>query len=163
MRDTLKSICEQCTHLNNPHLDFIPHEFERHKGIVLRDLRELTDAASFELYKSVLALTGSIAEALLFTFLKPQESLISAKRGRAFVLDPGETLQTFVNVFNRYFADRFPEDLLPDDVVSYRDLIHVNREASSDPDFIREAAPNMLRILNGLVGEFTKGTRAHTA
>ncbi len=126
---------------------------------MLRDLEELTYAASFELRKSTLALAGSIAEALLFTFLKAQESFISVRRGRPFVLDAGESLQTFVNVFNRYFTDRFPEDLLPDEVVSYRDLIHVNREVSSDPNVLKEAAPNMLRILNNLLDEFAKAFR----
>ena len=35
MIDTLRSICEQCTHLNNPRLDFVPSRLTRHKEIIL--------------------------------------------------------------------------------------------------------------------------------
>jgi predicted component of type VI protein secretion system len=49
MTDTLKSICGQCPHLNNPQLDFIPEDLRRLKEIILRDLKELVSTASSEL------------------------------------------------------------------------------------------------------------------
>jgi hypothetical protein len=156
MTDTLRSICEQCTRLSNPQLDFIPDELRRHKEIILRDLAELVLAASAEFKKSVVTLAGSILEGVLFGFLKGQEPYISARREAEFVVDPEESLQTYVNVFNRYFSNQFPKDLLPDFVVSYRDLIHVSHEVAASPQICHEASRNMLRILDTLLGELTQ-------
>jgi hypothetical protein len=41
MTDTLKSLCEECRHINNPCLDFVPDGLLRYKEIILRDLAEL--------------------------------------------------------------------------------------------------------------------------
>ena len=156
MTDTLRSICGQCARLSNPRLDFISDELRRHKEIILRDLAELVSSASAELKKSVVSLAGSILEAVLFGFLKGQESYISARRGAEFAVDPQESLRTYVNVFNRYFSGQFPKDLLPDFVVSYRDLIHVSREVASSPEICHEASRNMLRVLDTLLGELNQ-------
>ncbi len=164
MTDTLRSICEQCSHLSNPRLDSIPQDLTRHREIIRRDLAELVSVASAELAKSVVCLAGSVLEAVLFGFLKGQESFITARRiakgltpeEAEFTVDAEESLQTYVNVFNRYFSDQFPQDLLPDSVVRYRDLIHVNREAESAPETCTEASENMLRILDALLGELNR-------
>ena len=156
MTDTLRSICEHCTHLNSPRLDFIPDELRRHREVILRDLAELVSAASAELKKSVVCLAGSILEGVLFGFLKGQEPYISARREAEFVVDPEESLQTYVNVFNRYFSNQFPKDLLPDFLVAYRDLIHINHEVEASPQVCHEASRNMLRILDTLLGELTQ-------
>jgi hypothetical protein len=102
------------------------------------------------------ALGGSALEGILFGFLKGQESFISKRRGEPFALNPEESLRTFVNVFNRYFADQFPKGLLPDMVATYRDLIHPNREASSAPEILEEAARDMLRRLNSILGQLSE-------
>ncbi len=156
MTDTLRSICEQSTHLSNPQLDFIPQDLSRYKEIILRDLKELISAASCELVKGVVSLAGSILEAVLFGFLKGQETFIAARRGGPFILEPGGSLQDFVKVFNRYFGDQFPKGLLPDVVVAYRDLIHINREISSTPEICQQPARDMLRILDSLLGHLTR-------
>lgn len=160
MTDTLSSICGQCTHLRNPQLDFIPSELQRHKQIILRDLSELISAASHELEKTVAILAGSILEALLFGFLKGQESFITARLGKKFILNPKKDgLQKFVNVFNCHFRDRFPIGRLTDIVVRYRDLIHFNCEVSSSPEICQEASRFMLRILNTLLGQLAQAGR----
>lgn len=87
MTDTLKSICEQCTYLNSPQLDFIPSELTRHKEIILRDLTELVSAASAGFEKATTILAGSILEAILYTFLKGQENYIAGRRG-TFTFNP---------------------------------------------------------------------------
>jgi hypothetical protein len=67
MPDTLRSICEQCTNLNNPQLDFVSDE--RHREIISQDLRELIAAASAEpeRHKSVVILAGGLLEAILYS------------------------------------------------------------------------------------------------
>jgi hypothetical protein len=69
MTDTLKSICDQRTHLKNPQLDFIPSDFARDREILTRDLRELTSAAAAENEKTVVILAGGILEAILYSFI----------------------------------------------------------------------------------------------
>ncbi len=159
MTDTLKSICEQCIHLNNPQLDFIPDDLQRYREIIRRDLAELVRAAFYELEKSVVALTGSLLEAVLYCFLKSQEFIVSKRRTERVIIGPEEGLQTYINIFRRFrpdFSFALSADLLPQASVGYRDLIHVNSEVSSDPDFCRKAAPEMLLILDAALGEFAK-------
>ena len=126
MTDTLRSICEQCTHLNNPRLDFIPANLTRHKEIILRDLRELVAAASVSTKVGVI-MAGSILEAILFSFLQWQETQIAARRGR-FTFDPEQNLQNYLDIFNKWFGGDFPNLQLPDVLVDFRNLVHFNRE-----------------------------------
>ena len=155
MTDTLKSICEQCINLNNPQLDFIPAELTRHRETILRDLKELVSAASIELEKTVVILSGSILEAVLYTFIQGQEAYIKNLDG-AFTFDPRATLQRFMNIFNRYFRRVLPSVVLRDIVADYRDLIHVNRELNSHPGICARGSREMLRILNALLGELSQ-------
>ena len=161
MTDTLKSICEQCPHLNNPQLDFIPEELQRYREIIRRDLAELVQAASYGLEKSVVALTGSLLEAVLYCFLKSQELSVSRRRTEPVIVNSEEGLETYINIFKRfrrYCNLELSPDLLPPIAVDYRDLIHANREVASDPDFCRKAAPGMLVILDAALGEFGEST-----
>ena len=155
MTDTLKSICEQCTHLNKPQLDFIPAEFVRHREAILRDLTELVSAASEEREKTVVILAGSILEAILYTFLRGQEAYIAKRRG-TFTFDPNQSLESYVSIFNRWFRDVLPNVILPDFVVDYRDLVHINRELNSPPDICSRASRDMLRILDVLLEELSQ-------
>lgn len=152
MTDTLKSICEQCTYLINPQLDFIPNDSPRQKELILRDLTELVSAASNEHEKTVVLLAGSILEGVLFAFLQAQEAYIAGRCGQ-FTFDPELGLEGFKNTFNRWFGDVFPNVRLPDFIVEYRDLVHINRELSSPPDLCGQASRSLLRILNFLLGE----------
>ena len=152
MTDTLRSICEQCTHLNNPRLDFIPANLARHKEIILRDLRELVSVASSEHEKACAILAGSILEAILFSFLQGQEAQIAARRGR-FKFDPEQDLQNYLDIFNKWFRSDFPNLQLPDILVDCRNLVHFNRELSAPPGECRKAAQTLLRTLDALLGE----------
>ena len=162
MTDTLKSICEQCTHLNYPRLDFISRSITRQKEIILRDLKELVSAASAELEKTVVIMTGSILEAVLYTFLQEQESYIAERRGK-FAFKPEQRLQNFVDIFNRWFRDLLPKVELPDFVIRYRDLVHINCELNSEPDICSRASRDMLKILNTLLGELSEFARSRPA
>ncbi|MGB7621954.1 MAG: hypothetical protein WBN92_06350 [Terriglobia bacterium] len=157
MTDTLKFICEQCIHLHNPQLEFIPAQFPRYREIILRDLRELVSAASTELEKTVVILAGSILEAILYGFIQGQEEFIAGRRG-TFTLNPKHGLQGFVNIFNRYFGNVYPGVQLPDIVVNYRDLIHFNNEINNVPDICVRGSREMLRILNNLIGELSQSS-----
>src|SRR5579862_4472769 len=150
MTDTLKSICEPCAHLNNPQLDFIPVQFARHREIILRDLREIVSAASVESEKAVVILCGSLFEAILYVFLQSQLTFIEQLRGQPFTLNLEESLQHFVNVFNKYFKRAIPNAVLPDFVVDYRDLVHINRELNSPMNICAVASRDMLLRLNSL-------------
>lgn len=151
MTDTLRSICEQCSQLNAPQLDFVPAELERHKTIVVRDLRELVTAANSELEKATVLLAGSLIESVLFTFLMGQASYISAIRGRPFIFDPEMSLQNYKEIFNRYFGRAIRGSQLPDLTVEYRDTIHINRETAAAEDICSRASRDMLRILDKLL------------
>src|SRR2546428_10952529 len=105
MTDTLKSICEQCTHLNNPQLDFIPGHLARKKEINRRDLVALVSAAGAGLEKTVAALAGSILEAVLYTIIQGQEAYIAKRRGD-FSFNPEHSLQNYMSIFNRWFRDQ---------------------------------------------------------
>jgi hypothetical protein len=152
MTDTLRSICEQSTHLNNPQLDFIPDNLPRHKEIILRNLKELIAAASAELEKTVVILAGSTLEAILYSFIQSQESYIAGRRGE-FTFNPEHSLQNYVSIFNRWFRGQFPAAQLPDFIVDYRDLVHLNRELNSPPHICAEASRSMLNILNAFLGQ----------
>ena len=160
MTDTLRSICERCTHLNNQRLDFIPAILMRHKQIILRDLRELVSVASSECEKAVVTLAGSVLEAILYSFLQGQERRISERRGEAFTLYPEKGLQYYLDTFNRWFRKDFPKLQLPDSVVDCRDLVHFNRELNSPPGECGKAARMLLRTLDALLGELADYGRA---
>src|SRR3972149_520109 len=131
MTDTLRSICEQCPNLSNPRLDFIPVAFARNRDIILRDLQELVSAATAERDRTVTLLSGTILEAILFTLIQSQESYISERRGAPFSINPQHSLKNFVEIFNRYFRDLMPSGALPEFVVGYRDLVHINNELNA--------------------------------
>jgi hypothetical protein len=95
MTDTLKSICERCTYLSNPSLNFIPDEFSPNREIIRRDISQLLIAASAESDKAVILPAGSLLEAVLYSFLKSQESFISQRKGGIFTLNLEEGLQYF--------------------------------------------------------------------
>ena len=153
MTDTLRSFCEQCTHLNNPQLDFL--SAERQKQIILRDLGEIVLAASAELQKAVTLMAGSVIESVLYSFLREQEDLIRELRGE-FQFPPRLDLQDCVNIFNRWLRSLLPTVDIPDSVVDYRNLVHIERELNSPPDVYARASRDMLRILNDLLGELSR-------
>jgi hypothetical protein len=155
MPDTLKSICDQCLHLNTPQLDFIPEELARNRQVILRDLGELVSAASGEREKTVVVLSGSILEAVLFTFIQGQAGYIAERRG-SFQFDPDQSLQNYVNVFNRWFRDVLPNAVIPDFIVGYRDLIHINRELASSQDVCTGASRELLRLLDAVLAELSQ-------
>jgi hypothetical protein len=156
MTDTLKSICEQCIHLHNPQLEFIPEGSKRHREMILRDLRELVSAADLEQEKTVVILTGCVFESILYSFIQVQCDFISARRGVLFTFNPEDSLNNYVSVFNRYFSSLIA---IPDLVVEYRDFVHINRELEYPSDVCRNAAPEMLRLLNTLIEKLTEYSR----
>jgi hypothetical protein len=159
MADTLRSICEQCPHLSNPRLDFIPDNLAWQKEIISRDLRELVSVAAGDHEKAVVLLAGSVLEALLYSFLKAQEAQIAARRGR-FAFDPEQDLQNYLRIFNRWCRNQFPNFELPDLLVHYRNLIHFNQEVESPPGECAKAARALLRAVDALLGEMARFARA---
>ena len=157
MTDTLKSICEQCVHLLNPNLDFIPAEPQRQREIILRDLRELVSAASLEQAKSVVVLAGCLFESVLYCFIQSQAGYIALRRGELFTFNPDHSLGNYISVFNRYFSTVFA---IPDIVVGYRDMVHINQEMKYSPEHCRRAAEEMLRLLDALLGNLIEYMRA---
>ncbi len=153
MTDTLKSICEQCTHLHDPQLEFIPEGLERHREIILRDLNELVSSASLEQEKTVVVLAGCVFESVLYSFIQGQTEYIAARWGVFFTFNPEHSLHNYVSIFNRYFSTLVA---IPDLVVSYRDMVHINRELQQPPDVCRSAAPEMLRLLNTLLAKLSE-------
>jgi hypothetical protein len=153
MTDTLKSICEQYTHLNNPQLDFIPDK--RQREIILRDLKELVSAASAELEKTVVILAGSLLEAILYSFLHSQESFIAQRRG-TFAFPAEAKLQNYVDIFNRWLSVLLPNVDLPNVVVDYRNLVHIENELAFPPDICERASRESLAVLNTLLGELSQ-------
>jgi len=151
MTDTLRSICDQCTHLSSPQLGFVPSELRRHREILERDLRELLSAAASESEKSVVVLAGGILEGILYTLIAGQADYIAQRRG-SFEFNPDHSLQNYVSIFNRWLKDLMPMAILPDSVVYYRDLIHINRELNSQPGICFTAAREMLRMVDALLG-----------
>jgi hypothetical protein len=151
MTDTLRSICDQCTHLKNPLLDFVPPDFARHREILTRDLAELVSAAARENEKTVVILGGSILEAILYTFIQGQSEYIAERRG-TFQFNPDHSLKNYVSIFNKWLNHMMPSVLLPDSVVNYRDLMHINREIKAQPGVCGGASRETLRILDALLG-----------
>jgi hypothetical protein len=149
MIDTLKSICDQCAHLRDPQIEFVPVESQRQREIILRDLRELVTAASNEQERSVVLLAGSLFETVLYSFIQVNTEFISARRGVEFKFNPEHDLGNFVSIFNKYFSNRSP---IPDVIVEYRNTIHVNRELQYDEEVCPRAARDLLRQLNVLMG-----------
>jgi len=152
MTDTLRSICEQSTHLNDPRLDFIPAKLTRHREIILSDLRELVSVASNEHEKACVVLAGSILEAMLFTFLEAHETEIAFRRG-SFTFDPNQSLENYLGIFNKWFGADFPKLQLSNLLVHYRNLVHFNQELSSPTDERGKAARTLLRTLDLLISE----------
>ncbi len=150
MIDTLKSICDQCAHLHNPQLEFISEKSERERQIILRDLRELVSAASLEHEKSVIVLGGGLFESILYCFISAQGDEISLRRGETFTVNPDHSLDNYVRIFNRYFSTLLE---IPDIIVAYRNMVHINRELKYPPDTCRSAAGDILRFLNMLLGK----------
>jgi hypothetical protein len=161
MTDTLKSICDQCAHLKNPQLDFIPSHFARHREILIRDLRELASAAAAENEKTVVVMAGGIIEGVLYSVIQGQSSYIEERRG-TFEFNPDHSLQNCVNIFNRWLNHLAPGVVLPDSVVYYRDLVHINHELSSQPGVCTGASREMLLILNALLGGLSELASADT-
>jgi hypothetical protein len=155
MTETLKSICGQCTQLTAARIDFVPGSFARHRNAILRDLRELVLAASKNSERTVVLLSGCILESVLFSFLHSQETYIATRRG-SFTFNPNHSLDNFVSIFNRWFRDVLPTVVLPDFVVDYRDLVHINRELNSPDDIFERASRDMLRILDRLLDELNQ-------
>jgi hypothetical protein len=147
MTDTLKSICEQCVHLHDPQLEFVPEDSHRQRAIILRDLRELVLAASHEQERSVLLLAGSLLEAILYCFIQNQSDYIAQRRGE-FKFRPEQDLGNFVNIFNTWFSDLLK---IPDLVVAYRNTIHIDRELSFDDEVCPRGARDLIRQLNLLL------------
>jgi hypothetical protein len=148
----LRSICGQSTHLNDPRLDFIPAKLTRHKEIILSDLRELVSVASNEHEKACVVLAGSILEAVLFTFLEVHETETAFRRG-SFTFDPNQSLQNYLDIFNKWFGADIPKLQLSNLLVHYRNLVHFNQELSSPMDERGKAAREPLRNLDSLIGE----------
>jgi hypothetical protein len=155
MADTLKSICEQCSHIQHPDLGFIPPELSRNGDIIRRDLAELTLAASVEAEKSVTILAGCTLEAILYTFIQAQTDFIAARRG-AFQFNAEGGLDNFISIFNSWFRGVLPEAGIPDLVVGYRNLVHINREIGYPPDICSRASREMLGFLNNLLEQLSQ-------
>jgi hypothetical protein len=154
MPDTLKSICEQCTHLNNPQLDFISDA--RQKEIIFRDTRELVLAASYGLEKTVTILSGCIVESVLFCFLKRNEQYIKDRRGKEFVFPQQIDLQNCVNIFNRWFSAKLPKVDLSDTLVDYPNVAHIDKELVLPANVCGRASREMLVALDTLLGELSQ-------
>jgi hypothetical protein len=157
MTDTLKSICDQCTHLRNPHFDFIPSNSTRHREILVRDLQELLSAAAAENEKTVVILAGSILEGVLYSLIQGQSGYISQRRG-TFEFNPDHSLQNYLSIFNKWLNHLTPSVVLPDSVVYYRDLVHINHEINSPHGVCAGASREMLRILDALLGGLSELT-----
>jgi hypothetical protein len=148
MTDTLKSICELCTHLHEPQLDFIPAEAARQKEIILQDLKALVSVASREEERAVILLACTLYEAILYCFIQAQADYIAARR-ESFTFNPDHDLRNYVNIFNRWFSDLLT---IPDMIAEYRDMVHINRELKFPSDIRPRAAQEMLRSLDMLIG-----------
>ena len=142
MADTLESICARCSNLSSPRLDFIPESLNRERRIIVRDLRELVSAARMNHEKTAVILAGSVFESLLYVFLQ---------RPGPFTFRREQSLGEFAAIFGKYFRD---VATIPDFVVEYRNLSHINRELGYPEisDICRHAAPDMLRQLNLFIG-----------
>jgi hypothetical protein len=152
MIDTLKSICERCVWLSNPQLEFIPKESQRQREIILRDIRELAFAASQEQEKTVIVLAGSLFESILYCFIQTQSGHIAARRG-SFTFNPEHSLENYVEIFNRWFSSSLT---IPNLVIDYRHMVHINRELKYGPEVCHAAAGEMLRMLEALLGELAR-------
>lgn len=152
MTDTLKYICGQCKHLHNPRLDFIPQEAERQKQIILQDLKELASAGSLEQEKTVILLAGTLFESILYCLLQAQEGYIASRRG-SFTFDPEQNLDNYVNIFNRWFSEVLT---IPDIVIEYRNMVHMNQELKFPSDIRERAARDMVRLLDALLGKLAE-------
>ena len=153
MTDTLKSTYEQCSHLSAPNLDFISNK--RLKEIIARDLNELGSAAIGEHEKTVTILCGAIFEAVLHGFLDAQQSYIKARRG-SFTLSSEPGLKKYLKVFNRWFLDDLPNARIPDFVVGYRNLVHIDCELDLPIDICTRGSREMLVALDNILGALSK-------
>jgi hypothetical protein len=108
-------------------------------------------AATAESEKTVVILAGSILEGILYSFIKSQSGYIAQRRG-TFEFNPEYSLQNYLSIFNRWLSHLTPSVALPDSVVEYRDLVHINQEINSPPGLCTSASRDMLRILDTLLG-----------
>ncbi len=72
------------------------------------------------------------------------------------MFDPEHSLNNYVSVLNRYFSELVT---IPDVVVEYRDIVHINQELKHPSDVCQTAAPEMLELLNALLGRLTEYSR----
>ena len=89
---------------------------------------------------------------LLYCFIQAQKDFIAARRG-SFTFDPEQNLDNYVNIFNKWFSELLT---VPDIVVGYRDMVHINRELQYPPDICPRAAREMLRLLDTLLGKLAE-------
>jgi hypothetical protein len=122
----------------------------------LRDIGELVSAAYQEHEKTVIILAGCIFESVLYCFIQLQTDFIAVRRGLAFAFNPEDSLNNYVGVFNRYFSDLGE---IPDLVVEYRNIVHLNRELNYPPEVCQTAALNMLALLDVLLQSLSKYSR----
>ncbi|HMD38434.1 MAG TPA: hypothetical protein VKH15_04085 [Candidatus Acidoferrum sp.] len=120
-------------------------------------MAELVSAASGEREKSVTILAGCAFESILYTFILAQANFISARRG-TFQFNSGAALDNFVSIFNKWFIAVLPEAAIPEVVVRYRDLVHINREIAYPADICSRAAREMLALLNNLLRNLSQFT-----
>lgn len=111
----------------------------------------MVSAATAENEKSVVVLAGSILEGTLYTLIKGQSEYIAERRG-TFQFNPAHGLRNYLGIFNRWLNDLLPTVDLPDSVVDYRDMVHINQELNFPAGICRSAAGEMLRILDSLLG-----------
>jgi hypothetical protein len=117
-------------------------------------LRELLSVASSEHVKACVTLAGSIIEAVLLTFLLWQEARIAALKP-GFTLDPTRGLRYYLGIFDDCFREDFPNLQFSNEVASFRDFVHINRELRAEPGECREGAITLLKKVDALVGELS--------
>ena len=102
-------------------------------------------------------LAGCVFESVLFSLIQNQLDYIAARRGAPFLFDPDQSLGNYVSIYNKYFSDL---GALPDLVVEYRDIVHLNKELKFPSEMCRTAASDMLRLLDALLGSLGKWSRS---
>jgi hypothetical protein len=103
--------------------------------------------------KTVTVLAGGIFESVLYSFIQGQIEYIAVRRGGSFTFDPDGNLDNYISIFNRWFSEVFT---IPDIVVQYRNFVHINQELQYPSDTCQIAAPEMLRLLDALLGKLTE-------
>jgi hypothetical protein len=104
----------------------------------------------------VTILAGCILESVLYTFISGQIAFINARRPTQFQFNREQGLDNFISIFNRYFRDVLPNASVPDIIIGYRDLVHINRELAFTQNICSRASRDMLRLLDNLLGELSQ-------